>query len=169
MRLLKSFVIVSLFVLISLNCLGTRPCLKEQRKKDRRMQAERDFDPWTIEKENPIIIQEESAEVQEEFVTDIWEKDEPGETNKNYEILYQIQIFASKFPEEAQNLADSLETNFAEPASIDYEAPYYKVRLGNFETLKEAEIFLKRIRQKGFPQAWVVMIKKEEREEDDPD
>ena len=143
--------------------------IKEQREKNQRIQAEKNFDPWKIEKENPIIIQEKSIPPQDEFSSDILKKNETGEAKTDEEILYRIQIFASKFPEEAQKLADSLESSFNEPASIDYEAPYYKVRLGNFSTLPEAESFLREIRQKGFPQAWVVKTRKEEREENDRD
>jgi hypothetical protein len=165
----NSFVIVTFFLLVSLNCLGIRPCVKEQWKKDRRTQAEKSFDPWKIEKENPIIIREESAKTQEEFSESIGENDETGKPTADSEMLYRIQIFASKFPEEAQNLADSLEAYFDEPASIDYEVPYYKVRLGDFKTLEEAESFLRLIRKRGFPQAWVVKIRKEEREKNDRD
>lgn len=168
MKTIKSLTIISLFLLIFLNC-GIKPCVKERMKKDQRIQAEKSFDPWKIEKEKPIIIQEKSIPPQEEFSSDIWEKDQVGETKTDREILYRIQIFASKFPEEAQKLADSLESSFNEPTSIDYETPYYKVRLGNFSTLPQAESFLRKIRRKGFPQAWVVKTRKEEREENDRD
>ncbi len=170
MRLLEIFGILFLFSLVFLNCSGIKPCIRETREKDRRMQAERKFDPWKMERENPVIIQdEESAEPQEQFSRSVWGKDETGEAKVSNEALYRIQIFASKFPEEAQNLVSSLESEFDEPVNIVYETPYYKVRLGDFETMKEAESFLRKIRQRGFPQAWVVKIKKEERKEDDQD
>jgi len=170
MRLIKISVIVSLFSLFFLNCSGIKPCIKEKREKDRRMQAERKFDPWKMEKENPIIIQEkESAEPEEQLSRSVWEKDEAGEVKASDEALYRIQIFASKFPEEAQSLVSFLESEFDEPVNVVYETPYYKVRLGDFETMKEAESFLRKIRQRGFPQAWVVKTKKEESKEDDPD
>ena len=165
----KSFVIVIFFLPVWLNCLGLHPCIKEQWRKNRMTQAEKGFDPWKIEKENPIIIREQSAKAQAEFSVRTAENDETGRPAANADMLYRIQIFASKFPEEAQNLADSLEAYFDEPASIDYEVPYYKVRLGDFETLEEADNFLRLIRKKGFPQAWVVKIRKEERENNDPD
>ena len=168
MSVLKFFVILSFFFLIFLNCLGIKPCIQEQKKKDQRIQAEKSFDPWKMEKENPIIIQEEeSVKTQEEFSPTMREKEEIGEAKTDNEIYYQIQIFASKFPEEAQNLVDALESNFGKAVNIDYEAPYYKVRLGEFETQKKAENFLRKVRQKGFPQAWVVKIKKEDVEEND--
>ncbi len=169
MNTIKTLVMVYLSFLIFLNCGGIRPCVKEQREKNQRMQAEKNFDAWKIEKENPIIIQEKSIQAQEEFSGDILEKHETGEVKIDEEILYRIQIFASKFPEEAQKVADSLESSFNEPTSIDYEAPYYKVRLGNFSALPQAESFLREIRLKGFPQAWVVKTRKEEREENDRD
>jgi hypothetical protein len=169
MKIFKSSVIISLSCLLFLNCLGLRPCIRESRKKDRRIKAEKSFDPWERERGNPIIVQEkESIETQEEF-SSMKQMDETGESDLTVKTFYQIQIFASKFPEEAQNLADSLESNFEEAVNIHYDAPYYKVRMGDFEILKEAESFLKKIRQKGFPQAWMVKIKKEGREKDGRD
>ena len=169
MSTIKTLTTLCIFLLIFLNCGGIKPCVKEEREKNRRMQAEKDFDAWKIEQENPIIIQDKLNPPQDEFSSDILEEHPAGEARIDEEILYRIQIFASKFPEEAQKLADSLESSFNEPASIDYETPYYKVRLGNFSTLPQAENFLRRVRQKGFPQAWVVKTRKEEREENDRD
>ena len=169
MSAVKTLAIGSLFLLIFLSCGGIKPCVKEERKENLRMKAEKKFDPWKIEKENPIIIQEKSNQPQEDFSRVILDKYEIGEDKVNNQILYRIQIFASKFPEEAQKLADSLESNFNEPTTIDYEAPYYKVRLGNFTSLAQAESFLRKVRRKGFPQAWVVKTRKEEREENDRD
>ena len=169
MSIVKTLAVVSLFLLILLSCAGIRPCVKEQRKENLRIQAEEKFDPWKIEKEDQIIIKEKSIQPQEDFSGDILYKNEIGEDKINSQMLYRIQIFASKFPEEAQKLADSLESNFNEPTTIDYEAPYYKVRLGNFTSLAQAESFLRKVRRKGFPQAWVVKTRKEEREENDRD
>jgi len=163
----RSLVVVTFFLLVCVNCLGIKPCIKERWKEDRRTQAERSFDPWKIEKENPILVKEGSAKAQEEFSPGMWEKDETGGASADNETFYMIQIFASKFPEEARNLADSVESRFGKPARIDYEIPYYKVRLGDFDTLEKAESFLRLIRKRGFPQAWVVKTRKEEREEDD--
>jgi len=165
----KSFAVVILFLVVSVNCFGIRPCIKEQWEKDRRMQAEKSFDPWRIEKENAIIVQEKEAEIQQEFSPGVGEREESGGSPADHETLYRIQIFASKFPQEAQDLADSVESRFGKPARVDYEIPYYKVRLGVFDSLGEAEDFLRLVRRRGFPQAWVVKTTKEEREEDDRD
>lgn len=167
MSVKRSLVVITFFLLVCVNCLGIKPGLKERREKDRRTQAEKSFDPWKIEKENPIVVQEGSAEAQEEFSPGMWEKDEASGTSADHETFYLIQIFASKFPEEARSLADSVESCFGKRTRIDYEIPYYKVRLGDFDTLEKAESFLRLIRKSGFPQAWVVKTRKEEREEDD--
>ena len=52
MSIVKTLAVVSLFLLILLSCAGIRPCVKEQRKENLRIQAEEKFDPWKIEKED---------------------------------------------------------------------------------------------------------------------
>ena len=163
----KAFAVVILLLVVSVNCFGIRPCVKEQWEKDRRMQAEKSFDPWRVEKEDAIVVQEKEAEIQQEFSPGVGEIEETGEGQGDHETLYRIQIFASKFPQEARDLADSVALRFGKPARVDYEIPYYKVRLGDFDSLGEAEDFLRLVRRRGFPQAWVVKTTKEEREEDD--
>lgn len=169
MNTTRSVAIAAVFFLVCLSCSGLKPWTKEQGKRDQRTKAEKSFDPWEIEKEDPIVVRERSSKVGEESSPGIKEEDQNLGTTVNHQTIYRIQIFASKFPQEAQELADSVESCFSKPARIDYEVPYYKVKLGDFDTLEEAESFLRLIRKRGFPQAWVVKTRKAEREEDDRD
>ena len=39
---------------------------------------------------------------------------------------------------------------------MDYEVPYYKIRVGNFASREEAENYLPAAREAGYKTAWVV-------------
>jgi hypothetical protein len=46
---------------------------------------------------------------------------------------------------------------FDQPVSLDYEVPYYKLRVGEFHTRAEAEMYQQRARGAGYPNAWVML------------
>ena len=42
---------------------------------------------------------------------------------------------------------------------IDFESPYFKVRVGNFQTRNNAEKLLEEVREKGYETAFIVQTK----------
>jgi hypothetical protein len=72
---------------------------------------------------------------------------------------FSVQLFASKSNEEAENFKLEVEPMFDEIVSIDYKAPYYKVRVGETPTLEEGEALLDNVKRMGFKNAWLVRIR----------
>jgi hypothetical protein len=69
---------------------------------------------------------------------------------------YRIQLFTSKEygPSlEEMNVATEV---FDRKVRLDYEVPYYKVRVGDFPTRSEAEAYLPAAQEAGYKTAWVV-------------
>ncbi|MEW5993861.1 MAG: SPOR domain-containing protein [Candidatus Zixiibacteriota bacterium] len=77
---------------------------------------------------------------------------------------YRIQIFSSKLYGEARWEMSVAEEIFDRPVKLDYEVPYYKVRVGSFASRDEAESYLQRVRTAGYPEAWVVVVSIDTRE-----
>ncbi|MFH0765998.1 MAG: SPOR domain-containing protein [Calditrichota bacterium] len=71
---------------------------------------------------------------------------------------YRIQVFAGREYNLAQKARKGIENRNAMPVFIDFEAPQYKVRFGNFLTREEADAVCRQIRSEGFPDAWVVKV-----------
>lgn len=69
---------------------------------------------------------------------------------------YRIQVFAGREAHLAQKTRKEIETRYSQPVFVDFEAPQYKVRFGNFLIREEADEFCRQIRAEGFPDAWVV-------------
>ncbi len=70
--------------------------------------------------------------------------------------VYRIQLFTAKEYGPAireKNIAIEV---FDQPVMMDYEVPYYKIRVGNFATRDEAEEYLPAARESGYKTAWVV-------------
>jgi hypothetical protein len=78
--------------------------------------------------------------------------------------VYRIQIFTSRLYNEANRelaLADEI---FNLPVHLDYEVPYYKLRIGDFIDRHEAEDMLPEVRAIGYRDAWVARVIKKIRE-----
>ena len=70
--------------------------------------------------------------------------------------VYRIQLFTSKEYGPAFREKNIAREVFDKLVSLDYEVPYYKVRVGNFKSLEDAEQYLPAAREAGYKTAWVV-------------
>lgn len=68
---------------------------------------------------------------------------------------YRVQLFFGKRDEAQEMKTEYLKTYPETPAYITYQAPNFKVRVGNFRTQLEAEKFLHNIRA-DFPTGFIV-------------
>jgi hypothetical protein len=75
------------------------------------------------------------------------------------EKVYRVQFFATKYPEEAKQVAALVEGQLSQKTYIDYKVPYYWVRVGDCETKEEAASLLEKIKGLGYQESWVVEIK----------
>jgi len=69
---------------------------------------------------------------------------------------FRIQIFATQDRNKAENIKKDLETVIAESVYIIFEAPNYKVRIGNFLDRESAEKLRQEMVKKNFPSSWIV-------------
>jgi len=68
---------------------------------------------------------------------------------------YRVQIFASSEEPRAKEVAAEARSRLAEPVYVVYEAPLYKVRVGDCATRGEADALKERASAQGFDGAWV--------------
>ncbi len=71
---------------------------------------------------------------------------------------YRIQLFTAKAYGEANQARQVAEEIFDRPVFMDYEVPYFKVRVGSFADRDDAEEYLMRAKAAGYTDAWVVMV-----------
>ncbi|MFZ0391289.1 MAG: SPOR domain-containing protein [Calditrichia bacterium] len=103
----------------------------------------------TVEKVNPADM--ELPEVSEKKMESNQETDG-----------YRIQIISTKELDNATNTKDIAGDQFIDLGVnlyMDFDSPYYKVRLGDFRDRVAAEELLKEVRSRGYPKAWIVKTK----------
>ncbi|UCG51100.1 MAG: SPOR domain-containing protein [Candidatus Latescibacterota bacterium] len=69
---------------------------------------------------------------------------------------YRVQVLASGNEVSARMVKETVEATLGVPAYIDLIDGVYKVRTGNCPTREEAEALLKRCRDAGYGDAWIV-------------
>lgn len=69
---------------------------------------------------------------------------------------YRVQIFASSTNEGAERVASEARFKFTEQVYVEYEPPYYKVRVGDYKNRSDAEILREKAKSLGYPDAWIV-------------
>jgi len=69
---------------------------------------------------------------------------------------YRLQIFESSSVEETNRTLRKFERSLKDSVYMVFEAPLYKLRLGNFVTKKEAEKQKTNLNKKGYKNIWIV-------------
>jgi len=69
---------------------------------------------------------------------------------------FRVQIFATQDRNKADQLQEELALKFDEKIYIIFEAPNYKLRIGNFLDRDDAEILRMRLVSSDFPSSWIV-------------
>ena len=72
---------------------------------------------------------------------------------------FRVQVFATQDRNRADELQDELKIKFNEKIYIIFEAPNYKLRVGDFLDRDDAELMRMKLVSSNFPSAWIVRTK----------
>ncbi len=157
------YVLVSVFLVhlaLAVGCMPAPPM--EQDGKDKGAQAERDFDPLAQDRERPILIEKprqipqaanEPQEVQQVAAPgDV----SPGLARPGVVQGYRVQIYLSDDLREASRVMAEARDHFQEEVYLEYDAPYYKVRVGDCRTEAEGQQLLEVAHRLGYRDAWLM-------------
>lgn len=69
---------------------------------------------------------------------------------------FRVQVFASTDAGATERVRADVAARFTERVSVDYEAPYYKVRVGSCAASDACHDLQERLRAAGFATVWIV-------------
>ena len=75
---------------------------------------------------------------------------------------FRVQLFATKDIESATVAKKEAEFVFTDDSVklyIEFDSPYYKLRIGDFQNRDNAEAFREIAREKGYSSSWIVKTK----------
>jgi len=108
----------------------------------------------------PVSPQKKPAQAAEEQPSYIEEK-EPPKVEESTGSGFRVQIFASSSLEKAEAVAKQAGAAFSERVYVEYSAPLYRVRVGDFATKEQALALKEKAVQAGYEGAWVVSMSAE--------
>ena len=74
-------------------------------------------------------------------------------------MMYRIQLYTTQNRAEAVAMRDEAKVDFGDEVRLDFETPYYKLRIGTFGKPEEADELLRKARRLGYRGAWVVRVR----------
>ncbi len=165
------FAAVLLTVLLIGGCAAKKQVAEEEKERSAVATVDtRGFDPLELPEDREIIpvthprstdITGQNAFVQADATVDT-SYQQPEITSESIDSLnnqaYRIQIFTTKVYGDARFSVRVADEIFDRPISLDYEVPYYKVRVGNFDSREKAEDYLMKVKSAGYSDAWVVVV-----------
>lgn len=72
---------------------------------------------------------------------------------------FRVQVLATRYYKKADSLRVVLVKNYGTEVYIDFEAPNYKVRVGNFVTRNQAEKLQSELKSRGYENAWIIQTR----------
>jgi hypothetical protein len=156
--------ICSLFllsILLLFSCAGLRNRIQPER--DIRMAAESRFDPLGFAGDDSVITGRNRMSPAQTDTIDgsanslnLSSQEQPN--NPDDHVLFRVQVYSTKLFDDAQQYSSSIKTMFPEGVSVEYQMPYYKVQVGQFNNSADGQSFLEKVKQLGFENAWLVRI-----------
>jgi len=166
------------FLIITLGCGAPQKGIKEEKETAPTEYSDsRDFDPLELAQDKEIIpvkypqsgvingsniVVDDSELDDDTTAVDIIDVPTAMDTINNQ--VFRVQLFTSKYYNEAKNSRKVAEEMFDQPVFVDYEVPYFKVRVGNFGSREDAEEYQLGAKSVGYGNAWVVVVKKKKKE-----
>ncbi len=127
---------------------------------DKRTKAETKFDPMGGQGDGDVITSNVPPARGTDNTGDLQSLPQKTEPSKEVDEFFSVQLFASKSSSEAKAYMNSIASRFDEDVRIDYQAPYYRVCTGSAIGFDEGESLLQRVVAKGFPNAWLVRVRR---------
>ncbi len=121
------------------------------------------FDPLSLNDEDLVfekVVRGQTAEQEMERVT-VPETTAVSQENKLVD-GYRVQLISTKDLEGATKFKQIVSEQFADldyHFYIEFDSPYYKVRMGDFQTREEAQQARQIVQSRGYPKAFIVKTK----------
>jgi len=161
---IKTFILVTFFLLL-FSCASSKRTAKPVSEKPEPTAYDESFDPLSLNDEDIKFPEEKAVEPGERAAEQpgkITEAEEQASVENRLVDGYRVQLFATKDIESATIAKKEAEFAFSEDSVnvyIEFDSPYYKLRIGDCKTREEAERLREIARNKGYPSAWIVRSK----------
>jgi len=156
-------IILILLLLLVVGCSSTAKLngkKSTEKYKERPGVINENFNPLMLDREEIQIQKTKNTETRSDNIDKLLQESDRGVQEAEEVVGYRVQICAVSDEQQARSIQREAIINFIdENIYLKYDAPYYKVRIGDCMTKHEAEQLQKLAISRGFSDAWVVRTK----------
>jgi len=164
----KYFLLIFFLFLLQFGCAGSKKTVVQQsvvaESPIPNNEQDESFDPMTLGDINFKVTTTENSTVRVVTADELLKGDgmEKAPAESDEIAGFRVQLIATRDEAEAHAVTRNAVISFNEPVYREYDNPYYKIRLGDFNSRFEAAQLQEKAIQLGFHEAWVVraMIKR---------
>jgi hypothetical protein len=163
MRNIKiTYSLAILLFLSYLSCMGLSGRVRPAR--DTRIAAEVRFDPLGFPGDDSVITGHGGMKSRAATAVDNQEQAQSdsavyaGSNSAEERTIFRVQVYSTKSYDDAQQYALSIKALFPEGVTVEYHVPYYKVQVGQFSNSSDGQLFLEKVKQLGFENAWLTRV-----------
>ena len=129
--------------------------------KKEKIQYREDFDPATLGHDDFVVVPTPKAQSRDEAASEPEVSDEKAASSSQEEGIqgFRVQLLATKIEDQAREERRKAIFKFQERVYLDFESPYYKIRVGDCVTRKEADELKQKAVTVGFENPWIVQTK----------
>lgn len=118
---------------------------------------EESIDPYLIYQPWKDIPRVKMARDLKDLTVQDWTSGDTSRITKDGPVIgFRVQLFATKDYYEAVDKRDEASERFDAVVHMDFDPPYYKIRVGDFVRRDEAEQTRVAARERGYADAWIV-------------
>jgi len=160
-NILRKSIIFLVLLIFLFGCAGTKKQTGQKPLSGEKIELDESFDPLLLDDED---IKFETKSKPSEPVSPVNLPPEHKEAIPTNQLVdgFRIQLISTKDLESATKAKLIAEEQFADLQInfyLEFDSPYYKVRVGDFRNREDAESIREVIRSRGYPKAWIVKTK----------
>jgi hypothetical protein len=144
------------------NCASSRKTTKDETHDKESPKYDESFDPLKLNDEKIEFKEENKKSTNQQVIFPIENNQQTLKDENKLTDGFRIQLYATKDIESATIAKKEAEFVFVDDSLniyIEFDSPYYKLRIGDFRKRDKAEAFREIAREKGYPSSWIVKTK----------
>ncbi len=158
---IKRYLLIGIVMLLMVGCAASRKETKANQPASKSPKVNESFDPLSLNDDDITFNKPSEKQEAAQPVLLPGKPDTPVLVNRQID-GFRVQILSTKNIENATTAKQIAKEQFSDlgvQLYLDFDSPYYKVRLGDFKTREEAERALSVVRSQGYLKAWIVPAK----------
>jgi len=123
------------------------------------VQLDESFDPTTLSDWADSKVRIEEMKSLKEYYEGLGNRTDSVDRNEHSDFIFRVQLTSTKDYEQAIAVEERALQTFKDEIIIQFDSPYYKIRVGSMNNREEAQNLQNFAIENGYRRAWVIRTK----------